>query len=119
MPLYPPASSGGTPGGSNTQVQYNSSSAFAGSAKFTWTDASRLITLGETASDGTIKGADATGANDAGCALILKGGVGGATSGAGGGVQLRGGAVVEIRAAQWSYSAARRPLAAFRAAAST
>ena len=55
MPLYPPASSGGgTPGGSDTQVQYNNAGAFAGSAKFTWTDASRILTVGETNSDGTI-----------------------------------------------------------------
>jgi len=30
------ATSGGTPGGSNTQIQFNNSSAFGGSANFTW-----------------------------------------------------------------------------------
>jgi hypothetical protein len=36
---------GGSPGGSNTQVQYNNSSAFAGSANFTWTNASNQLLL--------------------------------------------------------------------------
>lgn len=37
------AGSGGTPGGSTTQVQYNSSSAFAGSAGLTWDDTNRIL----------------------------------------------------------------------------
>jgi hypothetical protein len=37
------ATEGGTPGGSNTQVQYNSSSAFAGSAHFTFDGTSATV----------------------------------------------------------------------------
>lgn len=37
--------SGGTPGGSNTQVQYNNSGAFGGSANFVWNNASQLLTI--------------------------------------------------------------------------
>lgn len=35
----------GTPGGSNTQVQYNNSGAFAGSANFTWDNATPQLTV--------------------------------------------------------------------------
>lgn len=35
----------GTPGGSNTQVQYNSSGSFAGSSDFTWTQSSKLLNV--------------------------------------------------------------------------
>lgn len=35
-----------TPGGSNTQVQYNSSSAFAGSSAFTWDNTNSSLALG-------------------------------------------------------------------------
>ena len=42
-----PPGGGGTPGGSNTQVQYNNSGAFAGSANFTWDNTnSRLYVNG-------------------------------------------------------------------------
>lgn len=37
--------SSGAPGGSDTQVQYNGAGAFAGSANFTWTNSSKLLTL--------------------------------------------------------------------------
>lgn len=46
------ASGGGTPGGSNTQIQFNNSSAFGGSANLTW-NGSTLSTTGFTAS-GTV-----------------------------------------------------------------
>lgn len=38
--------SGGTPGGSDTQVQYNSSGAFAGSSNFTWDNTNKRLGLG-------------------------------------------------------------------------
>ncbi len=38
----------GSPGGSDTQVQYNGTGAFAGSANFTWTDGSSLLTINGT-----------------------------------------------------------------------
>jgi len=37
---------GANPSGSNTQIQYNDSGAFAGSSKFTWTDSSTTLQLG-------------------------------------------------------------------------
>lgn len=40
----------GTPGGSNTQVQYNSSGSLAGSANFTWNNGSQLLTVTATSS---------------------------------------------------------------------
>ncbi len=36
----------GSPGGSNTQVQYNNSGAFAGSSDFTWNQTSKRLTVG-------------------------------------------------------------------------
>lgn len=37
---------GGTPAGSNTQIQYNSGGAFAGSADLTWDNTSKILKLG-------------------------------------------------------------------------
>lgn len=42
--------SGGTPGGSTTQVQYNNASAFAGSASFAWVEASKYLLVSNDAS---------------------------------------------------------------------
>lgn len=39
--------SGGTPGGSDTHIQYNSSGSFAGSARLTWSNSSSRLTLGD------------------------------------------------------------------------
>lgn len=39
------AAAGGSPGGSNTQIQYNSSGSFAGAANFTWDNGNSLATL--------------------------------------------------------------------------
>lgn len=44
MPYYPP-SSAGTPGGSNTQVQFNDSSAFGGDAGLTYVKATDALTI--------------------------------------------------------------------------
>ena len=44
---------GGTPGGSTTQVQYNSSGAFAGSSNLTWANGSQTLSVGNT---GTLDG---------------------------------------------------------------
>ena len=41
-----PAGGGGTPGGSNTQVQYNSSGSFAGSSSFTWDNTNARLSIG-------------------------------------------------------------------------
>jgi hypothetical protein len=47
---------GGTPGGSNTQVQYNNAGAFAGSSNLAWDNTNRILTVGA-ATDGTIASA--------------------------------------------------------------
>jgi hypothetical protein len=44
----PAGSGGGTPGGANTQVQYNNSGTFAGSSNFVWNNASTTLTIGGT-----------------------------------------------------------------------
>jgi hypothetical protein len=44
------SSSGGSPGGSTTQVQYNSSGAFAGSSSLTWDNSNTRLSVGGTAS---------------------------------------------------------------------
>lgn len=45
MPYYPPAGGSGTPGGSNTQLQYNDNSAFGGLANATWDKNGSVLTL--------------------------------------------------------------------------
>ena len=42
------AGGGGTPGGADTQIQYNNAGAFGGSANFTWANATNKLTLGGT-----------------------------------------------------------------------
>lgn len=84
---------GGTPGGADTNVQYNNASAFGGSAKFTWNDTTRTL--------GVSNGTDATAsiietpaqatAATAGAALTVKTGTGN-TTGAGGALTLSAGA---------------------------
>jgi hypothetical protein len=90
---------GGTPGGANTQIQYNSAGAFAGSAKFTWDNTGGgTLTFGNAGNQTmvtAVTGADfrIQGANGApGSALVLLGGQG-TGSGNGGLLDLRGGAV--------------------------
>lgn len=41
-----PSGGGGAPGGANTQIQYNSSGTFAGSADLTWNQTTKLLTIG-------------------------------------------------------------------------
>ena len=45
---------GGTPGGANTQVQYNDGGAFNGAAGFTFNDTSNLVTTPDTTVSGTL-----------------------------------------------------------------
>lgn len=56
---------GGTPAGSNTQIQYNNSGAFGASTNFEWVDASTRLDIGSPTSPGTsrivVKGADTSG----------------------------------------------------------
>ena len=42
------AGGGGSPGGADTQIQFNNASAFGGSANFTWNNATNKLTLGGT-----------------------------------------------------------------------
>jgi len=53
---------GATPGGADTQVQYNSSGAFAGSANFVWTNSLSILTIGGTVQASS--GFNTTGAAD-------------------------------------------------------
>lgn len=57
-------SGGGTPAGSNTQIQYNNSGSFGASTNFEWIDASTRLDIGSPVSPGAsrivVKGADNT-----------------------------------------------------------
>ena len=60
------AGGGGTPAGSNTQIQYNNSGAFGASTNFEWVDASTKLDIGSPAAGTgriTIKGADTGSSN--------------------------------------------------------
>ena len=46
MPLYPPATGGGTPGGSDTQLQFNDGGAFAGCPNFLYNKTTKAFTIG-------------------------------------------------------------------------
>jgi len=80
----------GTPGGSNTQIQFNNSSAFGGDADLTWNSTTNVMTLGSVATPAAIIGFAGSGAQD-GAALSLTGGTAGATSGTGGLLTVAGG----------------------------
>jgi hypothetical protein len=46
MPYYPPPSTGtGSPGGSNTQVQFNDAGAFGGDADFTYDKVTKALVI--------------------------------------------------------------------------
>ena len=77
-------SSGGTPGGSTTQVQYNAG-AFAGDADFTWDSSANKLVVGSLATPGIIAGVD--GASTAGLTVRA----GDSTANAGNTLTLRGG----------------------------
>jgi hypothetical protein len=95
--------SGGTPAGSNTQVQFNNSGAFGADADFVYDSTLNQITLGSVGTAGSIVGA--VGGASTGSSLTIQGGTGlsgGAgilrggvpTAGTGGGVQIIGAAGV-------------------------
>lgn len=46
---------GGTPGGANTQVQFNSAGAFGGDPEFTWTTGTNTLALGSSAGGGNLR----------------------------------------------------------------
>jgi hypothetical protein len=99
----------GSPGGSDTQVQYNNAGAFAGDADFTWNATTNAMGLGSTATPTTILGGAGSGGNGAALSLragtgdttnnggniTLQSGNGGATSGNSGTVSINSGTVVD------------------------
>ncbi len=99
--------SGGTPGGSDTQVQFNDGGTFGGDTGFTWDKTSNILTIGLENALGTLKSASAVSANTNGGTLyfaggdglgsgnggtfLIQGGSGGVTDGSGGDVSISGG----------------------------
>ncbi len=98
--------SGGSPGGSTTQIQYNNAGAFAGDADFAWDSSANTLTLGGSGLSGNtvtiqptsvanatlvnILSGAGSGSSSNGADLQLSAGAGG-TTGAGGNVIVRGG----------------------------
>jgi hypothetical protein len=78
---------GGTPGGSDTQIQYNNAGAFAG-ADMTWTTGSTTLTVGTAAAPTITTGVNAAGN---GRTVTLKGGATGSSTGNGGNLSLQAG----------------------------
>lgn len=79
---------GGSIGGSNTQIQYNNSGSFGGSAAFTWTDSTHVLDLGDTTTAPIIEAIGR--ASGTGVALNVNGGA--TSSGVGGSAFMTGGA---------------------------
>ena len=78
MGFHSPSSGGGTPGGSDTQVQYNDDGSFAGALVYYTRDTEEnesQLALGEPG-DGSfiIKGRTGVGSGDSGTALVIRGG---------------------------------------------
>lgn len=86
--------SGGTPGGSTTQVQYNDAGAFGGDADFTFDSTNNILTLGTNATNGIIRPLQGAAVSN-GSNIFFRGGQGGATSGNGGSVTIQGGVPVD------------------------
>lgn len=94
--------SGTNPGGSNTQVQFNDSSAFGGDADFTWDKTNNILAVGSTTTPGTIRSLD--GGAVTGAQLTVRSGAGtsnggtmfvtsgdGSSSGSAGGILIQPG----------------------------
>jgi hypothetical protein len=67
---------GGTPGGADTEIQFNDGGAFGGESTFTFDKTTRVVTLGLEAATGTLKSPDGVSANTAGGHLLLYTGTG-------------------------------------------
>jgi hypothetical protein len=65
---------GGTPGGSDTQVQFNDGGAFGGDDALTWNKTTHVATVGTTATPGIVQGG--AGSAAAGAQLTVRGGAG-------------------------------------------
>jgi hypothetical protein len=76
---------GGTPGGSNTQVQFNNSGAFGGDPDYTYDATNNIISLGNNSTPAVIQGTAAVSAG-----LTIRGGTSNGTN-AGGSLTLRSG----------------------------
>ena len=85
-----PAGGGGSPGGSDTYIQYNDQGTFAGDADFQWASTTNQLTLGSEDTISYIKGKDATTLFSTGNKVEISGGQG-ANSGNGGYLSLYGG----------------------------
>jgi hypothetical protein len=71
---------GGSPGGANTQVQFNNSGAFDGSANLTWDNANALLRLGDTTAS-RIKAVLTAGVSDSNFQLVAQNGIAGGVGG--------------------------------------
>jgi hypothetical protein len=80
----------GSPAGSNTQVQFNNSSAFGADADFTWNSTTNVMGLGTVATPATIQAPD--GSASAGAAFKIQAGAGVGTNQNGGAVTVQVGA---------------------------
>lgn len=94
------APAGGTPGGVDTNIQYNNAGAFGGSADLTWDNTTKTVTIGKDGSDFgyvrstanlAILAADASSTDTNGCVFGVSAGAGDGT-GAGGDFSAAGGA---------------------------
>lgn len=79
-----------SPGGSNTQVQFNDSGSFGGDANFTWDNTSKALILGTEGGIGVLSSANAVSANTAGADFEFDGGSGNGTA-KGGDLTFNGG----------------------------
>lgn len=87
------AAADGTPGGSDTAVQYNNAGAFGGSSTlFSWDNAGVALSVGSSATTGIVQGRDHPSAGTGGSLRVTAGN--GGTNGQGGALTLRGGSGV-------------------------
>lgn len=81
---------GGTPGGDDTEVQFNDSGSFGGDAQFTWNKTSNILSVGAEATTGTVRAPSATTPATNGGSLSLLAG-NGLNAGLGGVLNITGG----------------------------
>lgn len=89
------AGGGGVPGGVTGQVQFNSSLTFAGSPKFTWSDSTVVLSIGEDASNSNATLQSTSVSSGTGTNLIISGGRGASLNG-GGSLSLRAGRSADV-----------------------
>lgn len=82
--------SGGSPGGSDTQVQFNNSGSFGGNGQFLFDKSNIILTLGRENFESAIAAPDATTTNSNGGALVIYTGLGNG-SGLGGAIDIDSG----------------------------